>query len=184
MEKVLEKIKNWFKNLITKIKNVKWNKVFRQARNISLALSGVFVMAACVVYIFATDLFATNSSLWLMGGAVLGFGAGALAMLSELNKERKILTFVLKGIALEVMIMFVIYLVLFQNSSVVTSLDETDKFLSLFIKKLFNKPADYTGIECLKAINVSMVIAYVLSGLGIAVQIFNITSNAILGIEE
>ena len=180
MKKVLEKMKNWFNNL----KNIKWQKVFKKARNLSLVFSGVFVMTACVVYIFATDLFATNTAIWLMLGAILGFGAGALAMLSELNKERKVLTFILKGIALEVMILFVVFLVIFEKSDIITSLDETDRFLSLIIKKLFNKPDGYTGIECLKAIKVSMVITYVLSGLGIATQIFNITSNAVLGIEE
>ena len=50
--------------------------------------------------------------------------------------------------------------------------------------KLFNKQDGYTGFECLKAINISMVITYVLSSIGIAIQVFNITSNAILGIEE
>ena len=82
------------------------------------------------------------------------------------------------------MISFVVFLNFFEKSDVVTSLDVTDKFLSLFFKKLFNKPDSYTGVECLKAVNISMVFVYVLSSIGIAIQIYNITSNAILGIEE
>lgn len=184
MKKVLEKIKNWFSNLVEKIKKVRWKRVFTKARNISLVLGGVFIMVACVIYIFATDLFATNTASWLIVGAIIGFGAGAVSLLSELNKENKILTFSLKGVALLLMIGFVVFLAIFQKSSIITSLDETDKFLSLIIVKLFNKQDGYTGFECLKAINVSMVITYVLSSIGIAIQVFNITSNAILGIEE
>ena len=184
MKKVLEKIKGWFSNLMTKLKQIKWKKVFNKARNLSLVLAGVFVMVACVIYIFATDLFATNTSFWLIGGALLGFGAGILSMLSEIKKENKVLIYILKGSSIALMFGFVVYLSLFEKSSVITSLDETDRFLSLFIKKLFNRPDDYTGIECLKAIKVSMVFTYVLSFIGIAIQTFNITSNAILGIEE
>lgn len=184
MKKVLEKIKNWFVNLVEKFKNIKWKRVFSKARNISLVLAGVFVMSACVIYVFSSDLFATNTSFWLLGGSLLGFGAGILALLSEVKKEDKILVFSLKGGAIFLMVGFVVFLAMFERSDVVTSLDETDRFLSLFIKNLLNKPDGYTGIECLKAIKLSMVFTYVLTGIGMAIQVFNITSNAILGIEE
>ena len=184
MKKVLVKIKDWFIKLGQKIKQIKWKKVFEKSRGISLLLAGVFTMLSCVIFVFATDLFATNNSIWLLCGSLLGFGAGILAMLSELNKENKILTYSLKGVAMALMIGFVVFLTFFEKSPIVTGLDETDKFLSLIIVKLFNKQDGYTGFECLKAINVSMVITYVLSSIGIAIQVFNITSNAILGIEE
>ena len=101
-----------------------------------------------------------------------------------LLQENKILTYSLKGVAIALMIGFVVFLTFFEKSPVVTSLDETDKYYSIFIKKLFNKPDTYQGFECLKALKVSMVFAYVFSYIGIALQTFNITSNAILGIEE
>ena len=31
---------------------VNWEKVLNKARNISLVLAGVFLMAACIIYIF------------------------------------------------------------------------------------------------------------------------------------
>ena len=169
MKKVLKKIKAWFIKLGKKIKCIKWKKVFEKARNISLLVGGIAVMFSCIIYVFASDLFATNNSVWLLCGSLLGFGAGAFALLSEMKKENKILTYSLKGVGLALMIGFVVFLTFFEKSSIVTSLDETDKYL---------------GIECLKALKVSMVFTYVLSYIGIAVQAFNITSNAILGIEE
>ena len=175
MKKVIEKIKHWFVGLGKKLKAVRWNKVFQKARNASLALAGVFLSVASVIFIFATDLFATNTAVWLMIGAILGFGAAFVSMLSEINKENKILVYSLKGGALLLMVGFVVFLAFFANSTVVTSLDETDKYISMFSKN---------GISCVNAINVTMVITYVITSLGIATQIFNITSNAVLGIEE
>ena len=195
MKKVLVKIKDWFVKvgkaiksgfikLVQKIKCIKWKRVFEKSRNLSLMLAGIFMMVSCVVYVFATDLFANNNSVWLLCGALLGFGAGILGMLSEIKKENEILTYCLKGVALGLMIGFVIFLTFFEKSTVVTSLDETDKYFSLFLKSILNKPDDYVGFECLKAIKASMVITYILAYTGIAIQAFNITSNAILGIEE
>ena len=62
--------------------------------------------------------------------------------------------------------------------------DETKKFYSLIIKNLFNKPDDYQGFECLKAIKASMVVTYIFAYLGLSIQAINITSNALIGIEE
>ena len=169
MKKVLAKIKDWFNKLVKKFKCVKWKKVFEKSRNISLLVPGILVMVSCIIYVFASDLFATNNSIWLFCGSLFGFGAGILALLSEVKKENKILTFSLKGVSLALMIGFVVFLTFFEKSPIVTSLDETDKYLN---------------IECLKALKVSLVFTYVLSYLGIAAQAFNITSNAILGIEE
>ena len=148
---------------------VNWKKVLNKARNVSLILAGVFLMAACIIYIFATDLFATNTSFWLLGGALLGFGAGISSLLSEVKKEKTVLVYLLKGISLALMIGFVLYLSAFEKSNVVTSLDVTDKFKE---------------IECIKAINVSMIITYVLSYIGIAIQVFNVSANVILGVEK
>ena len=82
------------------------------------------------------------------------------------------------------MIGFVVFLTFFEKSPVVTSLDETKKFYSLIIKNLFNKPDDYQGFECLKAIKASMVVTYIFAYLGLSIQAINITSNALIGIEE
>jgi hypothetical protein len=182
-QKLVENVKNWFQKLVNKIKRINKVKAVKKARNLSLILAGVFIMIACVIYIFASDLFATNTAAWLMGGAVLGFGAGIASMLSELKKENLALTFTLKEISLLLMIGFIIFLIFFQKSEVITQLDETDRFTSLLIAKILNKQ-NYQGIECLKAINVSMVFVYILSAFGIVTQIFNNVSNAALGIEE
>ena len=184
MKKVLIKIGNWFSKLINKIRSGKTKKVFEKIRSLSLLLAGSITMLACIVFVFATDLFATNNSIWLLCGSLLGFGAGIIGLVSEINKENKALTFSLKGVSLVLMIGFVVFLTFFEKSPVVTSLDETKKFYSLIIKNLFNKPNDYQGFECLKAIKASMVVTYIFAYLGLSIQAINITSNALIGIEE
>ena len=73
------------------------------------------------------------------------------------------------------MVGFIVFLAFFAKSQVVTSLDVTTIYTNIFLKD---------GIQCKTAIDVTLVFTYVITSMGIATQIFNITSNAVLGIEE
>ena len=107
--------------LLEKFKNVRWKKVFNKAKSISLLVSGFAVMLACVLFIFATDLFLKNNAQWLMISALIGFGASIIGLLSEIKKENKILIYSLKGVSLLLSIGFIVFLYKFMGSTIYTS---------------------------------------------------------------
>ena len=165
--------------VLKKIKNVHWMKVLKKARNISLLVAGCAMMVACVIYIFATDLFIKNNAQWLMISALIGFGAGITGLLSEIKKENKVLIYSLKGVSLLLSIGFIVFLYKFMSSTIYTSITPQAVF------GMFRTKDGYRiSFQVLNAVKVSMVLTFICTYSGIAAQVFNITSNAILGIEE
>lgn len=168
---------------IERIKQINYKKIWAKSRAISLVVAGVTIMVATVIFIFLTDLFAKNNSQWLMISALIGFSAGAAALLSEINKENKILIYVLKGISLVLMVGFVIYLYKFMDSSIYASIKPENVF-GMFRYNKNGEKGYRIAINCLKGMDFTMVVTFICTYLSIAAQVFNITSNAIQGIEE
>ena len=165
--------------LLEKFKNVRWKRLFNKTKAISLLVSGFSMMAACVLFIFATDLFLKNNAQWLMISALIGFGASVVGLLSEIKKENKILVYSLKGVSLVLSIGFIVFLYKFMSSTIYTSI-APEAIFGMFK----NKNGYRIQFHVLYATNVSLVITFICTYLSIAAQVFNITSNAILGIEE
>lgn len=170
--------------VIEKIKQINYGKIWSKSRNISLLIAGISIMVGTVIFIFLTDLFAKNNAQWLMISALLGFSAGALSLLSEIKKENKILIYTLKGLSLALMIGFVVYLFMFKDSSIYASIKPENIFGMLRHNVAEGKYDFRIKINCLKAMNFTMVVSFVCTYVGIAAQIYNITSNAVQGIEE
>lgn len=170
--------------VIEKLKQINYGKIWSKSRNVSLLISGVSLMLGTVIFIFLTDLFAKNNAQWLMISALLGFGAGTASLFSEIDKENKILIYILKGVALALMIGFVIYLYKFMSSSIYTSV-KPEQIFGMLRHNVAPQQYDYRiKINCLKGLKFTMVLTFICTYIGIVAQVYNITSNAIQGIEE
>ena len=125
-------------------------------KNISLFAGGTIVFTAGLFYALMTDLKMSNSATWLFIGIILALGSSIMFLLSEAAKEKVITFYILKFASALLSIGYVVFLFIFKNSKVVTSIILPEK-------------------QALA--NTIIIITMVVTILGLALEIVNIVFN-------
>ena len=126
-------------------------------KNVSFYASCLVVFLAGLIYVLLSDVYLGNTAGWLFISILLSFGSGICFVLGETFKEKRWLTFVLKGVAIALAIGFIVFLYMFKAS---------DFCNSLMVQK--HKIRDIT-----------IILTLILSYLAVIVQTANIVLNAI-----
>lgn len=77
---------------------------------------GVFVSG--LVYNICSDLILKTASTWLFGSIVIAFGSGVCAILSDNFKEKNKICLSLKGVAVGLVLGFVVFLILYLSLAI------------------------------------------------------------------
>lgn len=85
-------------------------------KKISFFASAGFAFVVGLLFILLGDLVLKSGSDWLIGGILITFGSAVCIVLAESYKEKKVVSWVLQGIALALMIAFIGYLIGYHNS--------------------------------------------------------------------
>lgn len=80
----------------------------------------ISIFVAGLVYMLMSDLTFGNSSQWLILSVIFSFGSGVCAFVSAKMKD-KIAYYILKGSAIALAIAYIVFLILFTNTTAYTS---------------------------------------------------------------
>ena len=153
------------------------NKVLDKTRSISFIVGATLLAVVGIVFLVLSDLGLKNKAVWLLVSVLLSFGSSIVCFFSETVKDKPKLVYLLKGIALALAIGFIVYLYLFFQSEICTTIKASHKFAMYVGSKRVE-------ISRLDIKNLTQVISFVLGYAGVAIQAANIGLNAYLGIKE
>lgn len=85
-------------------------------KKIPFIIGAVLTFIVGLLFVILGDLLLKTSSAWLIGGILLSFGGAVSAFFSETFKEKKIVLWILKGLALALVVAFIGYMIGFHNS--------------------------------------------------------------------
>lgn len=188
------------------------NKSVNVIKTISYLVGGVVIAVIGFLFIAITDLYLRSTSTLLFISVFLSIGSGIFFLLSESFRNKKTIYFVLKGVAIALSILFIIFLfgMANQDPDKIQELATKEK-LNLFEKirssmyNVFNTKAYYKlfkyspdkgrnifflakGFNSAQSIEFSYAPLHttiiVLSIVATVLQIFNTGFNAYLGVEE
>lgn len=81
----------------------------------------ISIFVAGLVYMLMSDLTFGNSSQWLILSVIFSFGSGICAFVSAKLKDKIVPYYILKGSAIALAIAYIVFLILFTNTTAYTS---------------------------------------------------------------
>ncbi|HCY49526.1 MAG TPA: hypothetical protein DHU79_04605, partial [Clostridiales bacterium] len=81
----------------------------------------ISIFVAGLVYMLMSDLTFGNSSQWLILSVIFSFGSGVCAFVSAKLKDKIVPYYILKGSAIALAIAYIVFLILFTNTTAYTS---------------------------------------------------------------
>ena len=140
------------------------------------------------MYVLITDLYLSNSSVYLLLGIILALSGSICFILADNFKEKLKVFYILKGIGIFMSVGFIIFLFLFMK----TELFAQKAYLKLFkdyegktiwfLSSNFQSQNNVQKIQC--NIKPIYVINIVLAVTAVLIQSANVAFNAIFGVEE
>lgn len=114
------------------------------------------------------EVVSKSKSLCLFISILLTFGSAIVAGFSEIRKDKPVLVYILKGVSVVLIALFLVYIGTFEAN--------------FLIPEFVNRAPIYA--EAAGKIDAVKTISTILSCVGLGLLAINITTNAILGIEE
>ena len=161
-------------------------KVIKLIKNISFHLSYAIIAFTGIAFVFIVDICLSSKKFatigWLFGAILFTLGIVVSAIVSETQKEKPKLFYLLKGVSFILLVLFIVFLYRFKVSELCLSFKGGDKWQMLVgfeNGKPIRKPFKKIDIRDF-VIKFSLILSYV----SLVVSGTNLTINAMTGIEE
>ena len=156
-------------------------------KNLSFFIGGITLLVTGLMYVLITDLYLSNSSVYLLLGIILALSGSICFILSESFRDKIKVFYILKGIGIFMSIGFIVFLFLFMK----TEIFGTNTYFKLFKKyqgrtiwflsRKFQS-SDTQQIVC--SIKPIYIVNIVLAITAVLIQGANLGMNIIFGVEE
>lgn len=125
-------------------------------KNVSLFGGGIMMFIAGIFYVLMTDLKMGNKATWLFIGIILALGSSIVFLVCESAKEKPTLHYILKGVSLALALGFVVFLFIFDESDIVTSINLPEKIAQAALIIIFSQVLAIIGL-LLEVVNVVLI---------------------------
>lgn len=156
-------------------------------KNLSFFIGGITLLVTGLIYVLITDLYLSNSSVYLLLGIILALAGSVCFILAESFKDKIKVFYILKGIGIVMSIGFIVFLFLFMK----TDIFSTNTYLKLFKKYqgrtiwFLSKKFQSNEVQLIAcSIKPIYIVNIVLSITAVLIQGANIGMNIIFGVEE
>ena len=157
-------------------------------KNLTFFIGGIALLVTGLLYVLITDLYLSNTSVYLLLGIILALSGSICFILSDSFKGKLKVFYILKGIGIFMSIGFIVFLFLYMK----TDLFAQRTFLKLFktyngktiwfLSKNFQGTGGAVEIQCnivpLYIVNIVIAIT------AVVIQSVNLLLNMLFGVEE
>lgn len=157
-------------------------------KNLSFFIGGITLLATGLMYVLITDLYLSNTSVYLLLGIVLALAGSICFIVADTFKEKLKIFYLLKGIGIFMSIAFIVFLFLYMKTDLFAQKTYLKLFKTYNGKTIWFLSKNFQGTNGSVAIECNIVPLYIINIViaitAVVIQSVNLLLNMLFGVEE